>query len=378
MADRLAIVANLCGYERRLDTLKLNDLGCGFSICVLVLAMLNGDTSILTGVGAYYEGKRGRLASLCTDARDRIPGHKTSWMLPPGLCLDNVPMKEGDSHVALLRLTETDLLTDGSLVLEGCIWVVDSAIDLALVKSYLLESRTPLEMDDAMIAARSNDLKGLYGRLWAKFLVDFSISLLSNMSISGFSKIVSLLWRELRPHREYLRLSSLSPQAERDYAKASFEQVVDIASCSIKWQAPSWPLPAFEAESTEPFALNKSPTILYLMQKMMESQTVAIARPKGNASSTVEYAAVFEDAVHGDQFFTPRVDVEETALPLVPASLSVPLTGYSWHPLGWRVTYDDFEDTAGRLLLRSHGLTVELGWPMSRSDARWSSYEWLL
>ncbi|KAF4883654.1 hypothetical protein CGCF415_v015727 [Colletotrichum fructicola] len=47
VADRVAILANLCGYEQRLDTVELEKGGYGLSHCLLALALLNGDLSLL-------------------------------------------------------------------------------------------------------------------------------------------------------------------------------------------------------------------------------------------------------------------------------------------------------------------------------------------
>lgn len=361
VADRLAIIANLCSYEVRLDTMKLDELGYDFSICALVLTILNGDTSVLAGVGAYHQGRSGRLGSLHTDIRDRIDGHGASWMLPPTVCLNDVPTKERDAEGTLIELAKIDLLPDGSLSVEGCLWVVDDTISLEPIRSFLLQTRTTLEMSEAISDSRSLDLDRIYGRLWTGFLVDFSMNLLSYLSMSGYSNMVRLLWRELRPHR--VRVSDHSLQEVHQYAQASFEQVVDVASRSIKWPAPSWsPLswphdPDPSAVSMEPFAVLDSPVILYLMQRMMHRKAVPIARLAGNPSGAREHAAIFDDAAIGDMFFTPRVWVEPS-LPVESSStLSAPLTGYRWYPLCWRVTNEHAQDdTTSRLLLRSHGL----------------------
>ena len=46
-ADRLAILANLCGYEIRLNTVNLETRFQSLSICLLTLAIVNGDLSLL-------------------------------------------------------------------------------------------------------------------------------------------------------------------------------------------------------------------------------------------------------------------------------------------------------------------------------------------
>lgn len=354
VADRLAIIANLCGYEKRLDMMKLDKLGYGFSICVLVLAMMNGDTSILAGVGAYHRGKRGKLDLLYTDIRDRTSRHGTSWILPPELCLNDVPTKEGDSHGTSIELTKADLLPDGLLTVEGCMWAVDSNISLEGIRSHLLQTYTPLELEEASSVGPWYELKEAHRRLQTKLLTEFSMSLLSHLSTCGLRNLVSLLWREPRP-RQFILDTSL-PQEAHGNVGASFEQVVDVASRSIIWQAPSC-VRGLLSESTEPFAVMGSPLRQYLLQSMVQKKSVLIARPEKRPPKTEEYAAIFEDAALGDRFFTPRLYVEP-ALTFEPENtLNFPLIGFSWYPLCRRVAEENGEgDIDGRRLLRCYGL----------------------
>ncbi|KAK5315908.1 hypothetical protein LTR70_006550 [Exophiala xenobiotica] len=46
VADRLAILGNLCNYPLRLDTNMVENLGYGFSICAFALSVCNGDLSL--------------------------------------------------------------------------------------------------------------------------------------------------------------------------------------------------------------------------------------------------------------------------------------------------------------------------------------------
>lgn len=46
-ADRLAIIANLCQYHTRLNTTELNQRSTSFSVCLLTMSIVNGDTSLL-------------------------------------------------------------------------------------------------------------------------------------------------------------------------------------------------------------------------------------------------------------------------------------------------------------------------------------------
>jgi hypothetical protein len=45
-SDKLAIIANLCGYEVRINSFELERLGFDLGACVLTLALLNGDLSL--------------------------------------------------------------------------------------------------------------------------------------------------------------------------------------------------------------------------------------------------------------------------------------------------------------------------------------------
>ena len=48
-SDRLAILANLCNYEKGFGTMAIELGGYGFSTYVLTVAILKGDTSLLRG-----------------------------------------------------------------------------------------------------------------------------------------------------------------------------------------------------------------------------------------------------------------------------------------------------------------------------------------
>ena len=48
MADKLAILANLCDYTLRLDTVELEKSQKPLSVCIFALAIANGDLSLLS------------------------------------------------------------------------------------------------------------------------------------------------------------------------------------------------------------------------------------------------------------------------------------------------------------------------------------------
>jgi hypothetical protein len=48
IADKLAIVANMCGYALRLNTKKLGETQESLGLCMIALSLANGDFSLIT------------------------------------------------------------------------------------------------------------------------------------------------------------------------------------------------------------------------------------------------------------------------------------------------------------------------------------------
>ncbi len=72
--DRLAILANLCDYDYRIDTEVLELPNSSFFICCLTLAIVNGDMLLLGGYRDEEEGLQnidGRSAWFTGLAEDR-------------------------------------------------------------------------------------------------------------------------------------------------------------------------------------------------------------------------------------------------------------------------------------------------------------------
>lgn len=66
VADKLAIVANLCGYERRLNTVELDKTQPSLALCTLVLALVNGDFSLL--VPQIYQSPESKTLGGCEES----------------------------------------------------------------------------------------------------------------------------------------------------------------------------------------------------------------------------------------------------------------------------------------------------------------------
>ena len=131
-SDRLAILANLCNYNFRIDTKILDLPNSSFTVCAITLAILNGDMSLL---GGYFEQSKGKEKAV--DARsDRLvyenddndlPSNTYgfSWGPKPSACLDSIQYLE--EHGNLFRLQPATLSASG-LHVCGVLWEVSCVI----------------------------------------------------------------------------------------------------------------------------------------------------------------------------------------------------------------------------------------------------------
>ena len=60
ISDKLAIVANMCGYALRLNTAKLGETQDSLGVCMIALSLCNGDFSLITPEVYRFPAKEGR------------------------------------------------------------------------------------------------------------------------------------------------------------------------------------------------------------------------------------------------------------------------------------------------------------------------------
>lgn len=118
-SDRLAIFANLCEYDVRLDNRALDELGYGFSICAIVLAVLNGDFTLMAGIATYNAGLAGKVTMLLSDIGESAGQGRAafSWNVPAKLSLEQVLY--WDKRQGSLRHMFEPSLSDKGLVVRG-------------------------------------------------------------------------------------------------------------------------------------------------------------------------------------------------------------------------------------------------------------------
>lgn len=119
--DKIAIVANLCNFEIRLDTFQLAKHFKSLRLCLIALALLNADLSLL--VPEFYEMS-------CID--DPVPLFQVPYM---NLHKVNKEGVEAD-HVPRFQTVSQPCLTPGGVILPAILWCVDREIDFTPIKSH--------------------------------------------------------------------------------------------------------------------------------------------------------------------------------------------------------------------------------------------------
>jgi hypothetical protein len=91
-SDRLAIFANLCECNIGLDDRTLDQPGYDFSICAMMLAVLNRDFSLMAGVATYSAGLAGKRGTFLPDSRDSVGQGRagSSWNVPAELSIEHL------------------------------------------------------------------------------------------------------------------------------------------------------------------------------------------------------------------------------------------------------------------------------------------------
>jgi hypothetical protein len=121
--DRVAIVANLCNYEIRLDTFQLSTRIKSLRICIFALSLSNGDFSLLTP--DYYDLKQ------VSEPKANIP----SFLSGAFESLHTIRAFNMDSYsLANLRIVNLQKYVPTFGILPGMRWSVNRTVDLSPVQ----------------------------------------------------------------------------------------------------------------------------------------------------------------------------------------------------------------------------------------------------
>ncbi|KAH8664370.1 heterokaryon incompatibility protein-domain-containing protein [Xylariales sp. PMI_506] len=129
VADRIAIFANLCGYEERLNTVELEKSGHSLSLCILALSVANGDLSLLAP--EMYKIPSGYSPIFPSGSSSEF-----SWVhsLTKNLHLLDSAILLPSSNTTIVEDARMYSLSSDGLSLLGTLWEIADFIDLEPIK----------------------------------------------------------------------------------------------------------------------------------------------------------------------------------------------------------------------------------------------------
>ncbi|KAL8697742.1 MAG: hypothetical protein Q9201_006956 [Fulgogasparrea decipioides] len=323
--DRLAILANLCNYDYRINT-KVFDLpGRSFTVCVHTLAILNGDMSLLGGYSdkdlkltdksAWFMGlaedarSYGKLVYPNDDTDLQLNAYGFSWGPKPYACLKKLIYLEENGN--LFRLTPATLSVQG-LRVRGVIWDVDSTVPVPRTQS-AFAWRWQEEL--GFLRLESQFSEGMSRQ--QPLVREFFWSLLHEIYSSGLLDLARTLWNLVQPvgRDPISNLDSIEVplpysfdmvfgQQHRNYDKE--KEIESQLSIPHLW---------FDPES---MGVDRPRLERLLIEQVCRDGALLCATPVdplGNTiSSTLPQPHVwFEACKLGDKFFTPVTDLGDRA-----------------------------------------------------------------
>ncbi len=350
-SDRLAILANLCNYEKRIDTMVMETGDYGFSTCALTLATLNGDTSLLGGYNLTKQRTDNfkELDSSLLFANDRRNtggnyytckssslSYGFSWGPDARGCLNNIEYLEENSQG--FRVRPATLSMDG-LALDGLLWQMSHWIPLPTLQKQFA-SRFQQEIRKQEIAAQHRLPDFEYSEWHAlhdsatDLIREFVWSLILHLVDAKLLELAQTLWNYFQP----VGKSNGSPSTYAPY-RYSFATIFRLPS------SPCFPLEASLALSkayiranlrSDPVLIgknhsgpNKASVSLLLIEQVCNSGGLLCGSPVG-CSTDEEAYVVFDSCKKGDFVFTPSTELgDKTAI----------TSEYRNEALSWKVVH---------------------------------------
>ena len=347
--DRLAILANLCNYERRIDTKVLEQPNSSFSTCALTLAILNGDMSLLTGYseGTGAQSEIDRRLGLPTVGDRRINGIRPqsddnqvaqsrygfSWGPPPYGRLSDITYREEAG--AMFRLQPSSLSKAG-LRVTGMLWRVERTVKVP---------KTQIEFKPRWHA----ELQTQVGELYASdaqverqrhLMCDFTMCLLQEIIDGGRPDLAKTFWQFLQPLGRYKDFSSgaFLPQPKRH----KFEEVFALHDSVIKSKdlcdqidelQRQWSTMSLSVE-TNLKGFDQPSIQRKLIDQICHTGRINAGIPVPDSKTStlgIEAQVWFDGAEAGDFIFTPYTSMGDDA------ALSV----YQYEAISWHVVATD-------------------------------------
>ena len=327
--DRLAILANLCDYEYRINTKVLELPNGSFTIYYLTLAIINGDMSLLGGYRDEKEGlqnKDGRSARLIDVAEDRRSNglvyqnddydlqsntYGFSWGPKPLACLKSISYLEENEEI--FRIKPATLSMNGLRVC-GVLWNVNCKVNVPKTQREFA-SRWQEEVAD-------QNGEGLFdGRERQMPLVqDFFWCLLHELIESGFSELSKTMWDFIQP-RGTVRLGTKGYESSSAPCPYPYDTIfgnvmqVDAANQhppyderQVRSRISAHNL-SFDPENE---ALDRPTVPRLLIEQVCKDGALVCGAPM-DVQSNKEPSVWFEACKMGEQIFTPVIDLNDHA-----------------------------------------------------------------
>ena len=295
VADRIAIMANLCGYDIRLNPTELDRLGFNFSLCAFVLSIINGDMSMLQGYVHPMSNVSGKTEA--SKPQSHFKENKPvgfTWCLPKSATLDSLRYHETDLADSRFQL-RPGILTASGWLLDGWVWYFDHKIDLVPL-------RTRLAVKWDLADLQKSPAQTLSAR---PFLVDMIIQLLCFLRETGYTGIFTLLWDllRLRPTKRELQ----NDPAAGPYSEASFDEIVDAKTGQITRPNPLILHRRPVQHQTDPFQAldDQRKDVRLIFEAILVNGFLLVGRLDESIKSPETYQALFDGATVGNLYFTP-------------------------------------------------------------------------
>lgn len=344
--DRLAILANLCDYECRINTKVLELSNSSFSICALTLAILNGDMSLLGGYRddhkdqglrnkdgkfAWFEGSAedGRAEKSVYQEQDSdLPSNSYgfSWGPKPSACLENISYRE--DHGAVFRLKPATLSVHGLRVC-GVLWDVNRLVKVPKTQRMFAsrwQEEVAFQRDEGMHDGAKRQLPLAQDFLWL---------LLHELVELGFCELGRTMWNHVQPlgrtkGKWILGLEYESMGAPPPY---SYDMIFGHLSQSSAANQPD------EQEVRSRLSVghrsldpddryrDRPPLERVLIEQVCTNGSLLCAAPRHHSLPNPQPRVWFEACKMGDQIFTPATNVVDGAVRTI----------YKNDALSWRI-----------------------------------------
>lgn len=268
ISDRIAIIANLCDYEVRLDTYALESGNYPFSSCILALSVLNGDFSLLSTYSQMLamQSESGKDFPLTKYTDGRSKERAFSWVQ----CLSGLSVflevnrryrrRFGMPRARTKQRRPT--LSQEGLRVRGYLWEVFELIDLRSVCQQIVS-----EWEKSLPKSKTRDLQLVEDDSFTRNLL---WAVLRELASTNRYDVADIIWRWEKPRQGELNRILLPVE--------KFADVIDPVGHKFHLRLPSKEID----ESTIIKELGSKPDIWsvphWLVDHIMKTGYLAVAR----------------------------------------------------------------------------------------------------